>query len=266
MNMQFASIQSCHLGPEISSEQFIPEHVFLYIIKGSLTAYDGRKNYSLKPGDYCIARKNKLIRYAKKKQDDEFNKIVVVFDEDFLRNFIRKYSPVYPSRANDDAILFVQGKKIIKSFVTSLSLYYKDNEQIDTTFAEVKREELLLILLRLNPDLGNIFFNFGSPGKINLEEFMNRNFRFNISMERFAYLTGRSLSSFKRDFRRIFNETPGRWLIKKRLSEAYFLLNKENKKPSEIYLDLGFEDLSHFSFAFKKQYGLSPTGLVRTGG
>jgi len=59
-------------------------------------------------------------------------------------------------------------------------------------------------------------------------------------------MTGRSLSAFKRDFKAIFNETPGRWLIQKRLQEAYFLIDKKNKKASEIYLDLGFEDLSHF--------------------
>jgi len=91
---------------------------------------------------------------------------------------------------------------------------------------------------------------------------MNRNFKFNVSIERFAYLTGRSLSAFKRDFKATFNETPNHWLVQKRLQEAYFLIEKKNKKPSEIYVDLGFEDLSHFSFAFKKVFGLTPTELT----
>jgi AraC family transcriptional regulator, exoenzyme S synthesis regulatory protein ExsA len=33
------------------------------------------------------------------------------------------------------------------------------------------------------------------------------------------------------------------------------------KKPVDVYLEVGFEDLSHFSSAFKKQYGYAPTGL-----
>ena len=93
---------------------------------------------------------------------------------------------------------------------------------------------------------------------------MNRNFKFNVSVERFAYLTGRSLSAFKRDFKATFNETPNRWIVKKRLQEAYFLIDKKKKKPSEIYLDLGFEALSHFSFAFKKQFRLTPSELSNT--
>jgi AraC family transcriptional regulator, exoenzyme S synthesis regulatory protein ExsA len=49
--------------------------------------------------------------------------------------------------------------------------------------------------------------------------------------------------------------------LQKRLSESYFLLDKKKKKPSDIYLEIGFEDLSHFSFAFKKQFGISPKEL-----
>lgn len=92
---------------------------------------------------------------------------------------------------------------------------------------------------------------------------MNRNFTFNVNIDRFAYLTGRSVSAFKRDFRAIFNETPNRWLIQKRLQEAHFLISRENKRPSDIYLGLGFEDLSHFSFAFKKLFGVRPSTLNR---
>jgi len=126
----------------------------------------------------------------------------------------------------------------------------------------LKREELLLILLKLQPELSGILFDFGKPEKINLKEFINRNYKFNVSLERLAFMTGRSLSAFKRDFKEIFNEAPNRWLIQKRLQEAHFLIEKKNKKPSDIYLELGFEDLSHFSFAFKKEFGMSPTELT----
>jgi AraC-like DNA-binding protein len=36
------------------------------------------------------------------------------------------------------------------------------------------------------------------------------------------------------------------------------------KKPSDVYLEVGFEDLSHFSFAFKKEFGKAPS-LVGAG-
>lgn len=258
--MKFNNIQSCHLGPEISPEQFIPEHFFLYLLEGSMKAFDGKNNYMVKPGDYCIARKNRLVRYTKhKNENNAFEKIVINLDESFLRIFLEKHPLVVGRSKNDNSFLFVKEDALLKNYIKSLEPYYIDNQKIEPDFADIKREELLLILLKNDPSLAAVLFNFGVPQKINLEEFMNRNFRFNISLERFAFLTGRSLSTFKREFQKLFGTNPGSWLIKKRLEEAYFLISKQKEKPSTVYLEVGFEDLSHFSFAFKKEFGLTPT-------
>jgi AraC-like DNA-binding protein len=94
--------------------------------------------------------------------------------------------------------------------------------------------------------------DFSEPGKIDLADFMEKNYKFNMPLDRFSYLTGRSLTTFKRDFKNIYGVTPQRWLTEKRLKLAYYLLSEGNHKPAEIYREAGFENLSHFSFAFKK--------------
>ena len=132
---------------------------------------------------------------------------------------------------------------LINSFLLSLEPYYNNSGNISPAFSNIKREELLLILLRSQPELPDILFDFGVPGRLDLEKFMQQNYKFNVSMERFAFLTGPSLSAFKRDFKTIFNKTPNRWLVKRRLQEARFLIEKKKQKPADIYLDLGFEDL-----------------------
>lgn len=121
----------------------------------------------------------------------------------------------------------------------------------------------MVVLLQTDSEVANILFDFSDPEKIDLEEFMLRNYKFNVCLERFAHLTGRSLSAFKRDFEKIFHATPIHWLVLKRLEEAFNLFNTENKRPSDIYLDLGFENFSYFSFAFKKLFGHSPTQLPK---
>ncbi len=248
---------------EISPEQFIAEHTLAYVIKGVINIYDGNKNITLKSGDYCLARKNRLARYKKEKVNDELEKVFVVFDEKFLKMFQEKHKTKATKFDSIETIINIKPTHLMPDFIRSLLPHYHHGGQIDERFADVKREELLLILLQNQPELAGIFFNFVMPEKINLEEFMNRNYTFNVSTQKLAYLTGRSLSSFKRDFKTIFHETPSRWLVQKRLQEAHFLIDKKNKKPSEIYYDLGFEDLSHFSFAFKKLFGLAPTELTR---
>ncbi|MCU0385262.1 MAG: hypothetical protein MUE38_04490 [Flavihumibacter sp.] len=46
---------------------------------------------------------------------------------------------------------------------------------------------------------------------------------------------------------------------KKRLELAYHQLAIKNKRPVEVYLKPGFENLSHFIYVFKKQFELTPT-------
>jgi len=248
---------------EISPEHFIAEHYFVYVVKGIMNLYDGKEHQSLKSGEGCIARKNRLGRFNKIKENNELEKIIISLDEKFLRMFQEKHKKITTKFSLADTFMKLKPNKLVPNFINSLKPYY-NHGIISEPFADLKREELLIILLQEQPELAGVFFDFSIPQKINIEEFMNRNFKFNVSVERFAYLTGRSLSAFKRDFKATFNETPNRWIVKKRLQEAYFLIDKKKKKPSEIYLDLGFEALSHFSFAFKKQFRLTPSELTNT--
>jgi len=260
--MRVTQIKSCYIGPVISPEQFIAEHFFLYLTKGTMNGFDGNKLHVLKSGEYCLVRKNHLARYNKEIADNGFEKVIIIFDEPFLKKFQAKHKTVTERAASADVFLRLKENELIPDFIRSLIPYYNRSGKVEEAFADLKREELLLILLKLQPELSGILFDFGKPEKINLEEFINRNYKFNVSLERLAFLTGRSLSAFKRDFKEIFHEAPSRWLVQKRLQEAHFLITKMNKKPSEIYLDLGFEDLSHFSYAFKKNFGLTPTALA----
>ncbi len=252
-----------HIGV-ISPEQFIAEHTFAYIIKGEMQLYDGSNSYVLRSGEGGLARKNRLVRFKKEKENGELEKVFVFFDARFLRAFQEKYQPVVPKFPSAETILHLPENNLLPNFIQSLLPYY-DHGKITEAFADVKREELLLILLQAQPGLAGLFFDYGLPEKLNIEEFMNRNYQFNVSTSRFAYLTGRSLSAFKRDFKQIFNDTPGHWLVQRRLQEAYFLIDKKNRKPAEIYLELGFETLPHFSYAFKKHFGRTPTELAGKG-
>jgi AraC-like DNA-binding protein len=259
--MRITEIKSCYIGPEISPEQFIPEHFFLYIAKGAIHGYDGDKKQTLKSGEYCLVCRNRLARYNKERENNEFEKVVIIFDQVFLKKFQERHKTSAVVFKSTQAFLKLKETELVPDFIRSLMPYYNRQGKIDNAFSDVKREELLIILLRNQPELAGIFFDYAIPEKINIEAFMHRNFRFNVSIQRFAYMTGRSLSAFKRDFKTTFNDTPNHWLIQKRLQEAYFLIGEKGLRPSEIYIDLGFEDLSHFSYAFKKQFGLTPTEL-----
>jgi AraC-like DNA-binding protein len=106
-----------------------------------------------------------------------------------------------------------------------------------------------------------VLANFEDPHKVELVSFMEKNYMFNMPLEKFGYLTGRSLTTFKRDFKKAFNTTPQKWLTQKRLELAHYELAERKKKPVEVCYETGFENLSHFSFAFKKHFGYAPTSI-----
>jgi AraC-like DNA-binding protein len=118
---------------------------------------------------------------------------------------------------------------LLKSFVDSLMPYRDFQPPNNPQLMALKLKEAILVLLQTNPEMKDILFDFSDPGKIDLEGFMNQNFHFNVQLKRFAYLTGRSLATFKRDFEKIFHISPSRWLVQRRLEAAHYLIKEERK-------------------------------------
>jgi AraC-like DNA-binding protein len=256
-------VYSCYFMRSREGEQFIPEHILSYQIAGTLVMNDGNKEYLFNEGDVRFCKRNHLVKFTKTPPvNGEFKSLSLYLDQETLRNFSLEYGYKAEKWENDDTILTLRPDPLYKSYMDSLLPYLQEKQSINANLQSIKLKEAILILLQANPELKNVLFDFAEPGKIDLEGFMNKNFHFNVELKRFAYLTGRSLATFKRDFEKIFHLSPSRWLLHRRLQEAHYLIKEKGKAPSEVYLELGFEDLSHFSFAFKKIYGMAPSKLL----
>lgn len=226
---------------------------------------DGDVSQLFDAGSLYFCRRNSLVKYTKyPPESGEYRSISIFFDQHFLREFSMEFGYTADAQVKSNAFELLPPKSVLGNYMQSLRAYEEVLTQNGSKeLVGVKQKEALLLLLQLKPALKNVLFDFSEPGKIDLEAFMNRNYHFNVELKRFAHLTGRSLSTFKRDFEKLYRTTPSRWLLQRRLQEAYYLLKEKKKTASEVYLDLGFEDLSHFSYVFKKAYGIAPS-LVQT--
>lgn len=255
-----AIVHSCYYNVNRAGEQFVADHIFSYQISGTLVVNDGKQEQVFEEGDFRFSRRNQLTKFVKRPPErGEFKTIAIIFDQQTLREFSAEYGYKAEKKTAEDGFMVLTNTHVYKNFMDSLLPYLHADQIIDKELLALKIREALLLLLKINPELKDVLFDFSEPGKIDLEAFMQKNYHFKISINRFAYLTGRSLATFKRDFTKVFNTSPSRWLIKRRLQEAHYLIKKQGKRPSEIYLDLGFEDFSHFSYAFRQAYGHSPT-------
>ena len=94
--------------------------------------------------------------------------------------------------------------------------------------------------------------------RTSLYEVMYANYMYHLSLDEYAQIANRSLATFKREFKKLFHETPALWLIQKRLDYALILLNTTEKSIADIVFESGFENNSHFSRVFKDKFGVSP--------
>lgn len=254
-------LYSCVGEQKRGEEPFVPEHVLGLIIQGSIDVFTENGVENLAKGTLSLVRKNQLIKAVKKPDAEKpFMGIYIFLDTNLLKNYSMEHnirgSGIYVGEPN----VMLQFDPFMKGYFDSLMPYFDQPERLTETLAKVKTIEAIELLLR-NPTLKNFLFDFSEPHKIDLEAYMNRYFSYNVPMVQFAKLTGRSISSFKRDFRKVFNTTPEKWLQNRRLEMAFFLISQRKKRPSEVYLEVGFENLSHFSTAFKNKFGVNASGV-----
>ncbi len=119
--------------------------------------------------------------------------------------------------------------------------------------------EGVYVLLNTDRNLYASLFDFVEPWKIDILDYLNENYMCDLSMKEIASYTGRSLATFKRDFAKVSDLTPQKWIVRRRLEAAHDLIRSGKKKVTEACFDVGFKNLSHFSKVYKETYGVAPS-------
>ncbi|OUJ70368.1 helix-turn-helix domain-containing protein [Hymenobacter crusticola] len=248
----------------VEADQCVAMHGLTYLLAGRLGVKEAGQSQVFEAGSLLFTRKNFLAKFTKHPAENgPFRAITILFDMPML---LAASAPVARaaefSPAGSPAVLALAMTTSLQHFCESLLPYFE--QVLPAPLAQQKQQEALGLLLQAQPALQSVLFHFAPPGKIDLETFMRQHFRFNVDLRQLAYFTGRSLASFKRDFHRIFRTSPARWLYQQRLAEAHYLLQEEHKRPSDVYHEVGFESLAHFSHAFKQLFGHPPSSVYVT--
>jgi len=248
-------------------DEMITDHMIAYIFSGEMILIKEDKRIVVRKGEAVFLKRNHLVKKIKQPVNDgkPFKGVFLHLNTALLKEMAseKMFSVVGTSENLPVNTLQIplSGHPFLDAFFQSLDRYFNQEEYISDELLQVKLREAVLVLLQIKPGLQSVLFDFLDPWKINLKDFMNENFTCDLTLEQFAHYTGRSLSSFKRDFAEMYEETPNRWIVNRRLDEAYSMLTEKKEIPSDVYLKVGFKNLSHFSTAFKKRFGVSPSLL-----
>ena len=250
------------LANETKCTQMIKDHTLIYLYSGELAIRERDTETIIQAGECVFLRRDNRVSMVKQPGGDEyFSGIFMLFSRNFLREFFNKMAPkTIPSDSDRfvSSIVKLPGTPDITSLFQSMTPYFDSAIRPSDDLMRLKQQEGVYSLLNINPKFYPTLFDFTEPWKIDILEFMGNNYMYDLSMEEIASFTGRSLATFKRDFKKISDLTPQKWIIQKRLEVAYDMIREEGMRPSDVYLKVGFKNLSHFSTAFKRQFGHSP--------
>lgn len=252
---------SCYEDKFFKSDIMFDHHMLIWFISGETKIVQADATYFFRKGDIFLIPRNQLATIINYPKDGWPHKTVVMhLTTARLRDFYANLH-VKPNALDSQKIYRFNDHPLLESCLTSLVPYF-DMTDLPENIASLKITEAISILRAIDKEIDNVLANFEEPGKIDLVSYMEKNFMFNLPLEKFGSLTGRSLTTFKRDFSRAFNTTPQRWLTQKRLELAHYQFIEKKKKPIDVCYEVGFENLSHFSYAFKKHFGYAPTALI----
>jgi AraC-like DNA-binding protein len=257
-------VYSCTFEQKRGYEQFVPHHVLAFQFSGETHIQHQNGKLTLKKNQMLLAQKNQLTKSIKLPATDKaYKSISVIIMHTDLQQYALANSIHKSKKYTGEKNLLLKPDAFLKGYFNSLLPYVEQSKKISKKLATIKTNEAIELLLRLKPSLKSILFDFSEPYKVDLEKFMLQNYHYNVPIAHFAKLTGRSLASFKRDFEQTFRTSPRKWLQEKRLVEAHHLIKQKKRKPTEIYLELGFENLSHFYTSFKQKFGITPEMLIQ---
>ncbi len=234
-------------------------HMFSFLQKGKKQVHFADSSVAVNDKQSLLIKKGNCLWSELLDNDDIYYCKLFFFSESKLRDFLKKNSQFAPNEEETPSYFVIENDDYIHSYLNSLSTILNAPAIFIENLLSAKFEELMLYLLNkygkaFEKYLQSLISNEPSAFKTIIEN----NVYSNLKIDEIAFLCHMSLSTFKRNFIKEYKTSPGKWLQDKRLRKAKELMKEKQLKPSDIYLDFGYNNLSNFSAAFKNKFGKSP--------
>ncbi|MFT3739576.1 MAG: AraC family transcriptional regulator [Breznakibacter sp.] len=258
-------VQACtHTQSHIGS-MYLQDHLLLVVLKGTNTITFGEEKYVVNAGEMILLRKATIINFHKvgdANQEDIYDCLFFFLKDEFLSDFVKAVSLKSDISPDDSRfhITVASAKDRLIKFFDSVKIYFKEPEKnIEENLLRLKIIELLYDIAATDENLLSQILLLKNPIQTSIVNVMEENFANPVSLSELAFLSGRSLSSFRRDFQTIYNTSPSSWIKEKRLNKAKELLLNTSLSVTDVCFMVGFENPSHFSRVYKDFFGCPPS-------
>jgi AraC family transcriptional regulator, exoenzyme S synthesis regulatory protein ExsA len=255
-------IGTCTPSEVKTGTMYLQDHVILFVLGGIYKVRYGNQEYIIRKNEMVLLQKAIVIEYEKYGEADSgyvLDYMMFFLKDELLNEFIKmlnlKHS--YPALLVPVTVNPVNDRLL--SYIVSLKPYFKESEKIGEELIKIKLFELLFDIVDVDEKLLFQFLQLKRKKVSSIVEIIEENLMNPVSLNDLAYLSGRSLATFKREFQAIYNEPTFQWIRNRRLEKARELLDYTELSVTDVCFATGFENIAHFSKVFKKKYGIPPS-------
>lgn len=246
---------------EISKQQILlSKNTFSFLREGAKEVFFDNSNYAIDNSEFLLMKSGNCLMTEKLSSESKYYRSILFFfsNEDVLQ-FMSKFNLETSSSKITYSTHAFRYDSFITRFVDSLLDIVKLSKSIQENILKAKFEEIMLYLIDLN-GVDFLYSLMENSGHQNLQfiQTIENNKLNKLTIKELSFLSNMSVSTFKREFEKNFNSSPSKWFQDKRLEHAAYLLKIKSKRPSDIFEEIGYENLSNFIQAFKTKFGVTP--------
>ncbi|MCD0465120.1 AraC family transcriptional regulator [Flavobacterium sp. ENC] len=260
-------IQKIELTPPFKFDFPVTEQAcFLYVLQGEIQ-YEADDEPVNIPTNYslflnCI-QSGKQMYNSNPKSNCEI--VIVTFYPEILKKIYDRELPALlqtpKNIISNKSSEKINNDFLIQKYIEGLLFYFENPSLINEDILILKLKEILLLLSQTQNSeaIQLIISQLFSPAAYTFKQIIEAHLFSQLTIEELATKNNLSVSSFKREFAKIYDDTPANYIKAKKLEKAAELLLRSNQRITEIAFDCGFNDLANFTKSFTGKYGVTPT-------
>ncbi|MFK8101853.1 MAG: helix-turn-helix domain-containing protein [Saprospiraceae bacterium] len=234
-------------------------HMFSFLQKGKKQVHFADSSVAVNGKQSILIKRGNCLWSELLDNDDIYYCKLFFFSESKLRDFLKKHSQFKPNEVETPSYFVIENDSYLHAYLNSLSTVVDAPATFKENLLSVKFEELMLYLVnKYGKAFEQYLQSLITEERSAFKDIVEKSVYAGLRVDEIAFLCQMSLSTFKRKFIKAYDTSPGKWLQDKRLRRAKALLEDGKFKPSDIYLEMGYNNLSNFSAAFKNKFGKSP--------
>lgn len=241
------------------------EACFAYILEGESIIHSENQDISAFKNEAVLMKCGQYFgKMLSDRDDGKYSAVTVHFSPQVLKKAYNNEIPDFlknPRKTFHSNMVKVGASVMLKKYIEGLLFYFENPQLATEEILVLKLKEIILLLLQTesSPQIIEILTNLFSERTYSFKEVVEAHIFSTMSISELAGLTNNSLSSFKREFNKIYKDTPANYIINKRVEKSAEKLLVSDENISNIAYQCGFKTNAHYSRLFRNKFGMPPS-------